>query len=177
MPWYCWNTEQDRANVFYLDLFKSLEKHRVRYLLVGGLAMNLHGVPRATMDVDLVLALDSANLKAFLDMAKTLQLKPVAPVDVNGLLDPAQRQKWVMEKNMLAFALRPSDIKGPTVDVLIDPPLDIEVALKRAERREVSEVNISLISIEDLIRLKEHTGRAQDQSDIEHLRRLVKKSL
>ncbi len=40
--------------MFYLDLFKALEKHKVRYLLVGGLAMNLHGVPRATMDVDLV---------------------------------------------------------------------------------------------------------------------------
>ncbi len=37
--------------MFYLDLFKALEKHKVRYLLVGGLAMNLHGVPRATMDV------------------------------------------------------------------------------------------------------------------------------
>lgn len=163
--------------MFYLDLFKALEKHRVRYLLVGGLAMNLHGVPRATMDVDLVLALDPANLKAFLDMVETLQLKPVAPVNVNGLLDPAQRQKWVKEKNMLAFALRPPDIKGPTVDVLIAPPLDIEIALKRAVRREVSEVSISLISIEDLIRLKEQTGRAQDQSDIEHLRRMLQRHL
>ncbi|MBI2312870.1 MAG: hypothetical protein HYU77_10250 [Betaproteobacteria bacterium] len=30
--------------MFYLDLFRALERHRVRYLLVGGLAMNLHGV-------------------------------------------------------------------------------------------------------------------------------------
>ena len=44
--------------MFYLNLFKALEKHKVQYLLVGGLAMNLHGVPRTTMDVDLVLALD-----------------------------------------------------------------------------------------------------------------------
>ena len=39
--------------MFYLDLFRALDKHRVNYVLVGGLAMNLHGVPRMTMDVDL----------------------------------------------------------------------------------------------------------------------------
>lgn len=32
--------------MFYLDLFQRLEEQQVRYLLVGGLAMNLHGVPR-----------------------------------------------------------------------------------------------------------------------------------
>ena len=146
-------------------------------MLIGGLAMNLHGVPRTTMDVDIVLALDPANLKAFLGMAEALKLKPVAPLNIEGLVDPVQRQKWLKEKNMLVLALRPPDIKGPTVDVLIDPPLDIEAALTRALRREVNEVNISLISIEDLIRLKEQTGRAQDQSDIEHLRRLLKHRL
>ena len=163
--------------MFYLDLFKALEKHKVRYLLVGGLAMNLHGVPRATMDVDLVLALDPANLKAFLGTVETLRLRPVAPVDTDGLLDPAQRQKWVKEKNMLAFALRPPDVQGPTVDVLIDPPVDIEAALARTIWREVQGVRIPLISVEDLIRLKEKSGRAQDRSDIEHLRRLANKSL
>lgn len=163
--------------MFYLDLFKALEKHKVRYLLVGGLAMNLHGVPRTTMDVDLVLALDLANLKAFLGTVETLRLRPVAPVDTDGLLDPAQRQKWVKEKNMLAFALRPPDVQGPTVDVLIDPPVDIEAALARTVWREVQGVRIPLISVEDLIRLKEKSGRAQDRSDIEHLRRLANKSL
>jgi len=160
--------------MFYLDLFNALEKHKVRYMLVGGLAMNLHGVPRATMDVDIVLALDTSNLKAFLDMAEALGLRPVAPLSLEGLLEPAQRQKWLKEKNMLVLALRSPEINGPTVDVLIDPPLDIEAALERAVKREVSEVNISLISIEDLILLKEKAGRAQDQSDIEHLRRLQK---
>ena len=163
--------------MFYLDLFKALEKHKVRYLLVGGLAMNLHGVPRATMDVDLVLALDPANLKAFLGTVEALRLRPVAPVDTDGLLDSAQRQKWVKEKNMLAFALRPPDVQGPTVDVLIDPPVDIEAALARTVWREVQGVRIPLISVEDLIRLKEKSGRAQDRSDIEHLLRLANKSL
>ena len=35
--------------MFYLDLFGALERHRVRYVVVGGLALNLHGVERATL--------------------------------------------------------------------------------------------------------------------------------
>ena len=163
--------------MFYLDLFRALEQHKVRYLLVGGLAMNLHGVPRTTMDVDLVLALDPVNLKAFLAVGETLRLKPVAPVSLNDMLDPVQRQKWLKEKNMFVFALRPPEIQGPTVDVLIDPPIEIEAALARTVWREVQGVRIPLISVEDLIRLKEKSGRAQDQSDIEHLRRLAGKTL
>ncbi len=163
--------------MFYLDLFRALEQHKVRYLLVGGLAMNLHGVPRTTMDVDLVVALDPANLKAFLVAVEALRLKPVAPVSLNDMLDPARRQQWLKEKNMLVFALRPPEIQGPTVDVLIDPPVDVEAALTRTVWREVQGVRIPLISVEDLIHLKEKSGRAQDRSDIEHLRRLAGKSL
>ena len=146
-------------------------------MLVGGLAMNLHGVPRATMDVDIVLAFDSQNLKLFLALAGVLQLKPVAPVSLGGLLDPVQRKKWVEEKHMIAFALRPPDIQGPTIDVLIDPPLDIEKALMRVVWRDVQGVRIPLISVEDLIQLKEKSGRLQDRSDVEHLHRIMKKPL
>ena len=53
----------------YLDLFKSLQTHNIDYLLIGGLAMNLHGVPRMTMDVDLVIALDANNIAKLRDRA------------------------------------------------------------------------------------------------------------
>lgn len=65
--------------MFYLDLFRALEAKQVRYLLVGGIAMNLHGVPRMTMDVDIVLAMDEANLRAFLGAASDLRLEPWRP--------------------------------------------------------------------------------------------------
>ena len=37
--------------MFYIDLFRTLQEERVDYVVVGGLAINLHGVERATMDV------------------------------------------------------------------------------------------------------------------------------
>lgn len=48
--------------MIYLDLFQALDKHRVLYLLIGGLAMNLHGVPRMTMDVDTGRAQDQSDI-------------------------------------------------------------------------------------------------------------------
>lgn len=159
--------------MFYLELFQNLEVAKIRYMLVGGLAMNLYGVPRSTMDVDIVLAMDQDNLRAFLDMAKQMNMKPVAPVSIGNFLNPVVRKSWVKDKNMVAFGLRPADPSAPTVGVLIDPPLDIEAALKRVNPQNVGGCQVLLASVEDLISLKEKTGRIQDRADIEHLKRLI----
>ncbi len=48
----------------YKQVFQALEKANVRYIIVGGVAMNLLGCPRFTNDIDIVLALDEKNLSA-----------------------------------------------------------------------------------------------------------------
>ncbi len=159
--------------MFYLDLFRALQNHNVRYLLVGGLAMNLHGVPRMTMDVDLALISDPENLENFLKVARELDLKPSLPVSLEELADASQRTYWIQEKHMTAFALRPPLPAQPTVDILIDVPFDINSAFNRAEPREITGIIVYLASIADMIRFKEHAGRAQDQADIYHLQRLI----
>jgi hypothetical protein len=163
--------------MFYLDLFSSLDRHRVRYVLVGGLAMNLHGVPRTTMDVDLVIALDRENQDAFLAATSELGLTPVLPVALADLFDADKRREWAQTKNMIAFAMRPQDTQGPTVDVLIEPRIAIDDALRRVLWRDIQNVRVPLAAVEDMIRLKENTGRLQDQSDIEHLRRILGKPI
>jgi hypothetical protein len=66
----------DAASMFYLDLFRCLHERHVRYLLAGGLAMNLHGVARMTMDIDLVIALDEASMRSSCaDIAHLLRIK------------------------------------------------------------------------------------------------------
>jgi hypothetical protein len=41
--------------MFYVGLFAALARHKVDYLLIGGLAVSLHGVERSTMDVDIAV--------------------------------------------------------------------------------------------------------------------------
>jgi hypothetical protein len=158
--------------MFYLDLFRALDAHGVRYAVVGGLAMNLHGVPRLTMDVDLLVDLGDGNLRAFLRAAGELGLKPGVPVPLTDLLDPVRRQTWIDEKGMVAFPMRPPDPTGPTVDLLVAPAIDVQRAIGRAERRDLGGIPVALAAVADLIGLKQAAGRRQDLADIEHLERL-----
>ena len=133
--------------------------------------MNLHGVPRMTMDIDLVLALEDANIDAFLQCARELALKPQAPVPVESLKDPEQRRAWIEDKHLIAFGL--SGAPGtPTVDIVLKHSLDFSAAFDRAVLQTVDTVPVRIASIEDMIALKQNTGRRQDADDVEHLLRL-----
>jgi hypothetical protein len=158
--------------MFYLDLFRALDQEQVRYLLIGGLALNIHGVERATMDIDLLLAMDSDNLQSFMRAAQQLQLRPLLPVSLESLADPAQLQRWAEEKHMLAFALRPPEPSAPTVDILIQPKIDFGQAWQRRIEKIFGNDHVQLAHIDDLIALKTGTGRQRDQSDITALERL-----
>jgi len=158
--------------MFYLDLFIALDRHQVNYLVVGGLAMNLHGVPRMTMDIDLILALDEANLDRFIACAEALHLHPVAPVSLADLKDGQQRRTWSEQKHMIAFGLAPPASNAPLVNILIAPGIDIEAAMGRAILRHVGDTPVRIAAVEDLIALKAQANRKQDRDDIEHLERL-----
>lgn len=158
--------------MFYLDLFRALDRDEVRYLLIGGLAINIHGVERATMDVDLMLALDEQNLARFLKTAESLALTPVLPVQLADLANKEKRQEWIETKHMLAFALRPPEAYAPTIDILVKPVVPFEDAYLRRIEKDVGGFKVVLASLDDLIAMKTGTGRQSDASDIEALRRL-----
>ncbi|RTZ60507.1 MAG: hypothetical protein DSZ33_02695 [Gammaproteobacteria bacterium] len=158
--------------MFYLELFKQLERHNVRYLLVGGLAMNLHGVPRMTMDIDIILLLDDKNLDSFIETAKAMKLTPAIPVALEDILDAGKRKQWIDEKNLIAFPLRSEDGGAPALDVVLSHNLDMDTALKNASKKKLGDTTVLVASIDDMIKLKQLAGRKQDLSDIEQLQRI-----
>lgn len=158
--------------MFYLDLFAALKKFDVDYLLIGGLAVSLHGVERATMDVDITVAMQPENLEGLLQLAKALQLTPVAPVPLESLTNLALLRQWHTEKNMLAFALRTPDLAGVTIDILLFPPLDFHEMHTRAVQFNLGDVSVVVACVDDLITMKRAAGRPIDLSDIEHLEKI-----
>lgn len=159
--------------MYYLQLFRALAKEKVRYLVVGGVAVNLHGAERMTMDIDLMLAMDRSNLDRFMAAARGLRLKPaVLPVTLAQFCDAKTVALWIKEKHMLAFQLRGPEIEAPSVDILVKPVVSFQSAYRRRKRMKVGNVEISVAAAEDLIRLKSGTGRKIDESDISALRRL-----
>jgi len=140
--------------MFYLDLFRALQEEKVRYLVVGGVAVNLHGAERLTMDVDLMLALDAANLGRLVAVARSFPLEPVAPVSLEDVADAVKVAEWIRDRGMLAFALRSSEPATPTVGVLVKPDVPFDEAWARRVLRTVVGVEIPIASFEDIIRLK-----------------------
>ena len=159
--------------MFYIDLFKALQAYDINYLLVGGLAVNLHGVPRMTMDVDLVIALDVDNLSKLEACTKFLGLYPSVPVKLADLAIAAKREALFKEKHLIALSMISEKPATPTLDIIIHHPLKFKKAYQNKIERDVSGTPVMLASIEDMITLKKAAGRAQDLSDIVHLERFL----
>lgn len=156
----------------FADFFDAMEKARVDYVLVGGLAVSLQGAVRGTLDVDIVLAMDDANLVRFIGAATDLGLAPSLPVPIAALADSAQIDRWFKEKRMLAFSLRESAPAGLVVDVLLRPTVPYVELRANAVVKTLGSARIPVASVEHLIVLKTGTGRSIDLLDIEQLGRM-----
>src|SRR5262245_36130070 len=97
-----------------------LNANQVQYLIVGGLAVVVHGYIRFTADVDLLLSVEPDNLKRAVEALKALGYRPRAPVDFDDFVDQSKREQWAQEKNMTVFSLF-SDVHQETeIDLFLE---------------------------------------------------------
>jgi hypothetical protein len=154
------------------ELLQSLADTRVDYVLVGGLAVQLHGFLRATVDIDLVLAMNDTNLDRFIKVAKQFGLQPVIPVPIDALKNAQQIDQWHREKGMLAFALREPQIGGSVVDVLVRPDVAFDTLSSSAVEGKLFGRKVMIASIDNLIAMKRAANRPKDQLDIVALEKI-----
>jgi hypothetical protein len=154
----------------FIGLFAILAAARVRFVLVGGLALVLHGLDRLTADVDLVIDLSAESARAAVQALTAAGYRPLAPVDPLALADPAQRLEWQSVRNMQVFSFWDSSNARPTVDVMLEPQIPFEDPWAEATLVNIGGHEIRIASIEHLIVMKEAAGRAQDLADLERLR-------
>lgn len=154
------------------ELLQSLSDGQVQYVLVGGLAVQLHGFLRSTFDIDLVLAMNDENLVRFIDVAKQYGLVPVIPVPIDSLRNADQIDQWHREKGMLAFALRDPQVGGTVVDVLVRPEVPFDRLIANAVAGELFARHVWIASIDDLLTMKRSANRPKDQLDIVALERI-----
>jgi hypothetical protein len=153
-------------------LLSSLSAGEVQYVLVGGMAVQLHGYMRSTFDIDLVLAMNDENLVRFIEVANRFGLIPSNPVPIDSLRDPKQIEQWHREKGMLAFALREHQIGGGVVDILVRPEVSYEQLKKNAIAGELFSQQVWIACIDDLLTMKRVANRPKDQLDIEALEKI-----
>lgn len=143
-------------------VFETLNRHGVDYIVIGGFAVIAHGHVRATKDVDIVASDDRENLERLAAALRELgaRLRGVTtehlPVDPTNTQDLGNGANWTMVTD------------AGWVDFMAAPPgaAPYQRVRERAVRRRVRDVDIPIVGIDDLVRMKRAAGRGRDLADI-----------
>ena len=161
-----------QIQMLFRKIIEELEKRKIRYLIIGGVAVNLHGYSRITKDLDLMISFEKENVDKFIELVNDLGYIPKVPVDIKEFADPKKREEWKNEKNMQVFSVRSRDDEFEYIDIMIQDHLDFEKAYKNRKVFIDDKISVSVISINDLIKLKELAGRGRDLLDMKLLKKL-----
>jgi len=156
-----------------VPLFRALNTADVRYVVVGGLAVVLHGYARLTVDVDLVVDLEESQARKAIEALVGLGLRPRVPVDPLDFSDRTIRESWVRDRGMQVFSMFDPSNPMRVVDLFVSHPLPFEDLWARSTQFDLQDTIVRVASIPDLIHLKRLAGRAQDRSDIAELEAIL----
>lgn len=154
------------------QIFSALNDARVDYVVVGGMAVILHGYLRATADLDLVLGLSPENCRRGLNALAAIGFTPRLPMAMEAFSDPAQRRLWAEQRNMLVFPLWDPGNPLRSLDLFIDEPIAFDRLLRDSVMKDVDGLSIRIASIDHLIEMKQSAGRPRDLDDIAKLRQI-----
>ncbi len=132
-------------------LFAALEKNKVKYVIIGGVAAILHGVPRMTGDIDIFIDTSRDNALCMLNTLADLGYETTELVTPDGLV----AVKFLIFEN------------GIKIDVMLDiPGLDFATAWANRETMYAGKQSFYIISKVDLITSKLASGRKKDLADV-----------
>lgn len=131
----------------------TLEQWGLPYMIIGGQAVLLYGVPRLTKDIDITLGIDTTGLDKVVEAVKAMDLE-IIPGDFRSFVQKT-------------YVLPTRDPKsGIRVDFIFSyTPYEIQ-AIARANRVELMKTAIMFASVEDVIVHKLFAGRPRDLEDV-----------
>ena len=154
------------------EIFAALDKAQARYVVVGGLAVILHGHIRLTQDLDLVIDLEPVNCSKALQALENIGLKPRLPVSMQDFAKPETRKDWYENRHMQVFQLWDPRNHQRSVDVFVREPVKFGDLWRDSVVKVYDGIPIRIASIAHLIAMKSGTHRARDQEDIGKLREI-----
>ena len=150
------------------EIADSLNNEGVDYAVVGGFALALHGIVRATMDVDFVINLrlnDFERAEKALHKIGLISRIPVRAQDVfKG------REEFIKNRNMLAWSFVDSLDPFRQADLLIHKDL-------RKTRTDIISVagrKIKVATLGEILKMKKEAGRPQDLADVERIEKVLR---
>ncbi|MFH1397585.1 MAG: DUF6036 family nucleotidyltransferase [Candidatus Omnitrophota bacterium] len=156
--------------ILYEEVLREFQEQKVKYVLVGGIAFNLLGGSRSTLDMDILVEMSDSNLRKIVNILKKIGYHVKQPVDPIMMANKKTRQDWIKNKNMKAFNFYKDEKTYEEVDIIIDSPVDFKEAAKDVLEAKVSGLTLKVISFKNFIKMKKISGRDKDLKDIEELK-------
>lgn len=145
----------------FIDFLKLCNLYEVKYLVIGGYAVSIHGYPRSTKDLDVLIKLSEENAEK---MKKVINDFGFA--SLNLTIEDFMKHDFVTQ-------LGHEPIR---IDILNDiNGLDYDEAWKNRIMVNYEGVEISFIGYHELLKIKAIAGRPQDLADINKLEKRNKK--
>jgi hypothetical protein len=146
-----------------LELFRVLAEHGVDYLVIGGVAAQVHGHRRTTKDLDVTPAPDPKNFER---LAAALVALDAHPAELG-----ASAPTPTAEQLHVASIVPPLATQHGELHILNDVPgaADYAVMCTRALESNLGGIAVRIVGVDDLVRMKKATGRPSDIEDIEVL--------
>jgi len=139
----------------------------VRYAIVGGHAVALHGAVRGTVDVDIALAWNLKSLQAAEQALTGMGLVSRLPISSEDVFQ--FRDEYVQNRNLIGWNFyNPADL-AEQVDVVIT----YDLKGKKVGSIDTAGGPVRILSRKDLIEMKRTSGRPQDIADVEALEKLI----
>jgi len=145
---------------------KALGEAGVRYALVGGYAVALHGAPRGTIDIDIALRWTLDDLTRTERALNGIGLVSSLPVNARDIHQ--YRDEYIQERKLVAWNFHNPSDPLEQVDIIIA----YDLSGKNTTTVELSMTTVHILSIDDLISMKRQSGRAQDLEDAAALEKL-----
>jgi len=156
------------------EILFALTDAGVEFIVGGGVAAVLHGVERVTLDIDLALNMEPANVEKFLHVMQQLGLQPRVPVPARDLMSPEAVRRMIAEKGALVFSF--VDFHRPLrhVDIFLKDNLSFDELSRDVRTIALENRTIKIMGVAKLLQIKRAITppRDKDLIDIKELEKL-----
>jgi hypothetical protein len=149
------------------EIIDSFERLKLRYAVVGGYALALHGLVRATMDVDFVLNLKQDDFELAEKALGQIGIQSRLPIRADEIFK--MRKEYIANRNLIAWSF--VDYKNPSrqVDIIITKDLkNLDL-----EKISVGGRKITVATLKELLKMKKESGRPQDLIDVKNIQERI----
>lgn len=155
------------ATLDFFEILQTLNRHKVDFIIVGGVCAVLHGAPVSTFDLDIVHSRSEDNLTRLKEALEDLDAyyrtrrdKRLIP-DITHLASPGHQ--------LLMTRFGPLDLLGAIGD-----GKSYEDLIEQTSKESLENMSVYLLNLETLINIKEKIGREKDNAVLPVLRSTLK---